>query len=205
MSFRRALGSQPPLRASSSVEGSATVGPEATTLGSSPATSETASVTTRAGWAAANALGFAAGDEPGQPEDAGRGRNHPWPLFAHPKGREFVDFDEDLQIRDITDAAVEGYDDIELLKRYSTVGMGPSQGRHSALATARLIAKATGRTVAETGVTTARPPFTAETLGVLAGRGFEPERLTAMHHRHLEAGAQMMTAGLWWRPAYSWR
>ncbi len=23
-----------------------------------------------------------------------------------------------------------------------------------------------------------------------------------MHHRHLELGAQMMPAGVWWRPAY---
>jgi sarcosine oxidase subunit alpha len=80
--------------------------------------------------------------------------------------------------------------------------MGPSQGRHSALATARLVARATGKTVAETGVTTARPPFTAEKLAVMAGRSFEPERHTAMHHRHKELGARMMPAGLWWRPPY---
>jgi sarcosine oxidase subunit alpha len=36
----------------------------------------------------------------------------------------------------------------------------------------------------------------------MAGRVFDPERRTAMHHRHLELGAQMMPAGLWWRPAY---
>jgi len=128
--------------------------------------------------------------------------NHPWPIFQHHQGRDFVDFDEDLQIKDIVNAVKEGYAELELVKRFSTVGMGPSQGRHSALATARLVAKSTGRSVAETGVTTARPPFTAEKLGVLAGRSFDPERHTAMHHRHLEAGAQMMTAGLWWRPAY---
>jgi sarcosine oxidase subunit alpha len=132
----------------------------------------------RAGWRAAGALGLKAGSEPEVPADKGQtGANHPWPIFPHARGRELV-------------------------KRFSTVGMGPSQGRHSALATARLVARATGRSVAETGVTAARPPFTGEKLGVLAGRGFEPERLTAMHHRHLERGAQMMTAGLWWRPAY---
>ena len=37
---------------------------------------------------------------------------------------------------------------------------------------------------------------------MLAGRAFEPVRHTAMHHRHLELGAQMMAAGLWMRPAY---
>jgi hypothetical protein len=39
-------------RASASVDGSGTVGPEPITAGSSPGTSEIASVTTRAGWAA---------------------------------------------------------------------------------------------------------------------------------------------------------
>ena len=51
-------------------------------------------------------------------------------------------------------------------------------------------------------VTTQRPPYTPEKFGHMAGRVFEPERRTAMHHRHLELGAQMMPAGLWWRPAY---
>ncbi len=157
----------------------------------------------RAGWRAAIALGLDAGAEPAASGERGAaGVNFPWPIFPHPKGKDFVDFDEDLQVKDILNAAADGYSELELVKRFSTVGMGPSQGRHSALATARLIAKATGRSVAETGVTTARPPFSAETLGVLSGRSFEPERLTAMHHRHLEAGAQMMTAGLWWRPAF---
>ncbi|MFQ6017451.1 MAG: glycine cleavage T C-terminal barrel domain-containing protein, partial [Kiloniellaceae bacterium] len=137
---------------------------------------------------------------PAPGEDGAGGVNAPWPIFPHPKGKDFVDFDEDLQVRDILDSAAAGYAEPELVKRFSTVGMGPSQGRHSALNTARLIAKANNRSVAETGVTTARPPFAGEKLGVLAGRSFEPERLTAMHHRHLEAGARMMTAGLWWRP-----
>ncbi len=156
----------------------------------------------RAGWRAAQGAGLEPGEMPPSVPADGAGVNAPWPIFSHPGGKDFVDFDEDLQVKDILNAAADGYSELELVKRFSTVGMGPSQGRHSALATARLIAKASGRTVAETGVTTARPPFAGEKLGVLAGRSFEPERVTAMHHRHLEAGAQMMTAGLWWRPAY---
>ncbi len=156
----------------------------------------------RAGWRAASALGLNAGPEPQAPTGAPARVNHPWPIFPHPRGKDFVDFDEDLQIKDIVNAVKDGYRELELVKRFSTVGMGPSQGRHAALATARLVARETGRTVAEIGVTTARPPFGPERLGVLAGRSFEPERLTAMHHRHVEAGAQMMPAGLWWRPAF---
>ena len=128
--------------------------------------------------------------------------NHPWPFVKHPKGREFVDFDEDLQIKDIVNATRMGYRDIQLVKRFSTVGMGPSQGRHSALPTARLVAKATDRSVNETGVTTARPPLTPEPLGLLAGRRFHPLRRTPLHDRHLGLGAQMMPAGNWQRPAF---
>ena len=156
----------------------------------------------RAGRAAAGSLGFDAGDVPAMPDERGRGRNHPWPIFPHPKGKEFVDLDEDLEIRDLLDAADEGYADVELMKRYSTVGMGPSQGRHSAVNALRIAAQATGREPAQTGTTTMRPPVTGETLGVLAGRGFEPVRLTPMHHRHVEAGARMMVAGDWMRPAF---
>uniref|UniRef100_UPI000F085738 2Fe-2S iron-sulfur cluster-binding protein n=1 Tax=Pseudomonas viridiflava TaxID=33069 RepID=UPI000F085738 len=79
--------------------------------------------------------------------------NFAWPIFPHPKGKDFVDFDEDLQVRDIVNATRIGYRDIQLVKRYSTVGMGPSQGRHSALPTARLVAASTQRSICETGVT----------------------------------------------------
>ena len=128
--------------------------------------------------------------------------NFNWPIFKHPKAKEFVDFDEDLQVKDIVNATRIGYRDVQLVKRFSTVGMGPSQGRHSALPTARLVANATDRTVSETGVTTARPPFNAEKLAVIAGRSFDPYRQSAMHHRHVELGAKMIPAGSWQRPAF---
>jgi sarcosine oxidase subunit alpha len=128
--------------------------------------------------------------------------NHPWPIFPHPKGKEFVDYDEDLTIADIVNATGDGYEHIQLVKRYSTCGMGPSQGRHSALAAARIVAAATHRTVAQTGVTTARPPFSAEQLGHSAGRSFYPARRSNMHYRHIESGAEMLQAGAWFRPAF---
>ena len=155
-----------------------------------------------AGWRAANALGATTGSEPPPVECGGNEQELVPPVRVHPKGKDFVDFDEDLHVADIANAVAEGYSELELVKRFSTVGMGPSQGRHSALNTARIVAQETDRTLAEVGVTTARPPVYGERLGVLAGRSFDPERHTAMHHRHLEAGAQMMTAGVWWRPAY---
>jgi sarcosine oxidase subunit alpha len=157
----------------------------------------------RAGWAAAREARLPGGAEPPVPIDRGAlDQTHPWPIFPHPKGKDFVDFDEDLQVHDLLDGIADGYDDIELLKRYSTVGMGPSQGRHSAVAAVRITAEATGRDLATMSVTTQRPPYTPEKFAHLAGRVFEPARRTAMHHRHVEAGARMMLAGLWYRPAY---
>ena len=154
-----------------------------------------------AGGAAADQLGLSA-PAAGRAFAAEARVNFDWPIFPHPAGKDFVDFDEDLQVRDIVNATRHGYRDVQLVKRFSTVGMGPSQGRHSALPTARLVAQATGRNVSETGVTTARPPFVAEKLAHVAGRGFDPYRQTAMHQRHLELGAKMMPAGVWQRPAY---
>ena len=154
----------------------------------------------RAAQQALNNLGLTA-DAP-TPVYCDKKVNFDWPIFSHPKGKEFVDYDEDLQAKDIVNATRLGYRDVQLVKRFSTVGMGPSQGRHSALPTARLVANATDRTVTETGVTTARPPFAPEKLAHVAGRIFDPYRRTAMHQRHLELGAKMIPAGIWQRPAF---
>jgi len=156
-----------------------------------------------AGWSAANMAGFNEGAQAElsklQPPVE---QNHAWPIFSHPQGKEFVDFDEDLQIADIQRSVAEGYDDLELVKRYSTVVMGPSQGRQSALNNLRIATKAAGKTLQGQSITTQRPPFHPETVQILAGRSFQPLRRTAMHYRHIEADAQMIPAGMWSRPAY---
>ncbi|MHB0973786.1 MAG: FAD-dependent oxidoreductase [Thiobacillus sp.] len=127
---------------------------------------------------------------------------HPWPIVPHPKGKNFIDFDEDLQLADLENAIQEGFDNIELMKRYSTVGMGPSQGKHSNMNALRVLARATGSTPGEVGTTTARPFFHPVPMSHLAGRGFTPERRTPMHAIHAAAGAVWMPAGAWQRPEY---
>ena len=86
----------------------------------------------RAGVEAAVALGLSA--DAGMPvaDTEAEAASCVLPLEAHPKGRDFVDFDEDLQIKDLINATREGYRELELVKRFSTVGMGPSQ-RHRPL------------------------------------------------------------------------
>jgi sarcosine oxidase subunit alpha len=128
--------------------------------------------------------------------------SHEYPIFPHPQGKEFVDFDEDLQLRDLVNAFQEGFDSSELLKRYSTVGMGPSQGKHSNLNAMRILARLRDESVETVGGTTSRPMFHPVPLAHLAGRAFYPQRRTALHEEHAALGAVWMPAGDWQRPEY---
>ena len=127
---------------------------------------------------------------------------HPYPIFPHARGKEFVDFDEDLHVRDLENACQEGFDSSELLKRFSTVGMGPSQGKHSNMNALRILARLRGEAIERLGTTTARPMFHPVPLAHLAGRGFTPERRTALDAEHETLGAVWMPAGNWRRPEY---
>jgi sarcosine oxidase subunit alpha len=123
-------------------------------------------------------------------------------IFPHSHGRDFIDFDEDLQVKDIQRAVAEGYDDLELVKRYTTAVMGPSQGKQSALNSLLVASKTVGRSLDTMSLTTQRPPFHPEPIRLLAGRPMHPLRRTAMHYRHQELGAQLTPAGSWLRPAW---
>lgn len=128
--------------------------------------------------------------------------SHAWAIAEHPAGKNFVDFDEDLQYKDFVNAVQEGFDNIELLKRYTTVGMGASQGKHSNMNALRILARITNKSPSEVGTTTARPFFHPVPLSHLAGRGFTPERQTPLHSRHAALEAKFMSAGMWQRPEY---
>jgi sarcosine oxidase subunit alpha len=114
--------------------------------------------------------------------------------------KKFVCPCEDVTLKDIGRAVQEGFDHIETLKRYSTVTMGPCQGKMCAMNAVAACARATGRTISETGTTTSRPLIQPVSLGALAGPHLEPTRLTPLHHRHLGLGAEMMDVGQWKRP-----
>ncbi len=156
----------------------------------------------RAGLAAAAHCGVQVKALPPIPPRQGPSLSHPYPIVPHPQGKNFVDLDEDLQLKDFENAVQEGYDNMELLKRYSTFGMGPSQGKHSNVNVARILARLRGEKLAATSLTTARPFTTPVSLGHLAGRIFSPHRQTPMHQRHQQAGAKFMYAGNWLRPEY---
>jgi sarcosine oxidase subunit alpha len=112
----------------------------------------------------------------------------------------FVCICEDVTTKDVKRAIAEGFDTIELAKRYTTVTMGPCQGKLCQLPSIRLYADEVRAYESDLGTTTARPPWTPVELGLLAGRHFQPARRTSIHFRHEEAGARMMWAGPWKRP-----
>jgi sarcosine oxidase subunit alpha len=115
-------------------------------------------------------------------------------------GKAFLCTCEDITADDVAYAVDEGFDHAELVKRYLTVSMGPCQGKMCSRVAGELCAAATGRTLAATGATTARPPVLSVPLGVLAGRRLEPVQRTPMHERHERSGAVWMDAGTWRRP-----
>jgi sarcosine oxidase subunit alpha len=167
----------------------------------------------QAGFAGARATGGAAADRAALDQDRARLRDRPAPPPAaappaiardrNNAGKAFVDLDEDVTTKDIALAAAEGYDSIELSKRYTTVTMGPSQGRFSQLASIRALGAHTGLTLGEVGMTTARPPWVSVPLGELAGRPFEPAKRSAIHGRQREQNATVRWAGDW-RRAYDY-
>ena len=111
-----------------------------------------------------------------------------------------VDFSEDVSSKDLIQASKEGFDSIELMKRYTTVTMGPSQGKLETVNAASVLAEANGVTMAEIGTTVWRPPYAPISLGALAGRIHEPVRRSALQDWHDAHGAAPLLAGQWLRP-----
>lgn len=116
--------------------------------------------------------------------------------------KRFLCFCEDVTDEDLETSIAEGYNSIELLKRYSTISMGPCQGKMCSQNAIHLCARANEWTIEQTGTTTARPPMKPVKLGALAGQHMEPVQVTAVHDWHLRRGAKMMVAGLWLRPEH---
>lgn len=118
-------------------------------------------------------------------------------------GKAFVDFQNDVTVRDITQAVSEGMQSIEHVKRYTTTGMATDQGKTSNLNALTIAARALGRSVPQVGLTTFRQPYTPVTFGTLAGgaRGalFDPVRQTPARAGAEALGAVFENNGQWKR------
>ncbi len=117
-----------------------------------------------------------------------------------PGKKKFVCICEDVTEKDLHDAIAEGFDEMQTLKRYSTLSMGPCQGKMCLKAAIGICAAHTGLSINETGTTTSRPPVHPVPLGALAGPPHMPIKLTPLDQKHRELGARMMDLGPWKRP-----
>jgi sarcosine oxidase subunit alpha len=122
---------------------------------------------------------------------------------AYPDSKRcYTCFCEDVTTTDLRTAIQEGFDQIETLKRYTTVSMGPCQGRMCQISAIGVCARETGRSMGDTGVTTSRPPNPSVSLGALAGPRHPPVRRSPLHHEHEALNAVWMNMGEWKRPRY---
>jgi sarcosine oxidase, subunit alpha len=163
-----------------------------------------------AGARAAMLCGVGTGEPPPMPEIEDEEEAVPGPLslpgLSHPGSRAFVDLYNDVTAADIALAAREGFEAVEHVKRYTTLGMGTDQGKTGNILGLAILAATTGRGIGETGTTTFRPPYVPMAFGLLAGRErralSDPVRVTPMHEWHLGAGAVFEDVGQWKRPRY---
>ena len=168
----------------------------------------------QAGAAAAAAAGIGADDVMGPAHEVEEAAEEPtMPLWLVPTGKpvtrgskRFVDFQSDVTAADIAVAANEGYESIEHVKRYTTLGMGTEQGKLGNVNGIGILAETLGGEIEDVGVTTFRPLYSGVPYGAIAGSEagdlFDPVRTTAIHGWHVEAGAEFEDVGQWKRPWY---
>ncbi len=117
--------------------------------------------------------------------------------------RAWLDQQNDVTVKDVKLANQEGFRSVELLKRYTTMGMATDQGKTSNIAGLAILAEEAGKTIPEVGTTIFRPPYTPVPIGALAGRArgkdFRPYRLTPSHEWAKENGATFVEVGNWLR------
>ena len=117
------------------------------------------------------------------------------------KGHCFVDFQNDVTRADLELAVREGYDDVELVKRYTTLGMGTDQGKTSwvnAIAELERITVSDAKTI---GHTSFRPAYSPVSIGALVGAEVDqfmtPIRQTPFHEAFIDQGCVFQNSGEW--------
>jgi heterotetrameric sarcosine oxidase alpha subunit len=122
------------------------------------------------------------------------------------KGKAFVDYQNDVHLKDLGLAVSEGYGHVELAKRYTTNGMATDQGKLSNINAIGILAEARKVSPADVGTTTFRPFYTPLSFGALTGaskgRHFQPVRKSPLHDWARKNGAVFVETGLWYRSSW---
>ncbi|MDX0321819.1 sarcosine oxidase subunit alpha family protein [Sinorhizobium meliloti] len=128
--------------------------------------------------------------------------------FFHVPGRKraWVDFQNDVTVKDIKLAHAENMRPLEHLKRYTTLGMATDQGKTANVIGLAVMSELTGKSIQETGTTIFRPPYTPVAFAVLGGGDltphFPPSRLTPTHDWAEAQGAVFDQFSPWRRADY---
>ena len=122
------------------------------------------------------------------------------------KGKAFVDFQNDVTRSDIEQAVREGFDDVELMKRYTTTGMGTDQGKTSWANAGSVFYQCMENPPEKNCHATSRPPYSPVLFGGLTGartaQNMSPVRRTPFHRAFEKAGCVFQTSGDWLYPGY---
>jgi len=122
------------------------------------------------------------------------------------KGKAFVDYQNDVHLKDLGLAVSEGYGHVELAKRYTTNGMATDQGKLSNVNAIGILAEARKVSPADVGTTTFRPFYTPLSFGALTGaskgKHFQPVRKSPLHDWAKKHGAVFVETGLWYRSSW---
>lgn len=169
----------------------------------------------RAGSHAARAIGLAPVENcvpvPGSIHDSRAvSALKPWwhtPAYANidRSTQQWIDLHHDVSLADVALATREGFESVEHLKRYTTIGMAPDQGKTSNVNALAVLGQLTDRVPGQVGTTKYRPPFHPLTLAAIAGSSVDGlshryRRLPVSSHEAL--GAVLEDHSGWLRPAY---
>ena len=123
------------------------------------------------------------------------------------RGRKrFICFDEDVTVKNIYQACDLGFENPELVKRFTTAGLGPGQGNIPGHNLPMVLAQYIQQQEdSKTTIlpTTIRPPLAPAYLATYAGKGRIPDKRTPLHETmEKTAGAVFRKAGAWKRVRY---
>ncbi|MBB3612328.1 sarcosine oxidase subunit alpha family protein [Rhizobium sp. BK602] len=152
------------------------------------------------------AIGFAKVEPAFAPVEDGQTVATPLWYVKGGKGKAFVDYQNDVNLKDLGLAVREGYGHVELAKRYTTNGMATDQGKLSNINAIGILAEARGMSPGEVGTTTFRPFYTPVSFGALTGssraKHFQPARKSPLHNWAKKNGATFVETGLWYRSSW---
>jgi len=120
--------------------------------------------------------------------------------------KRFICFDEDVTVKNIYQACDMGFENIELVKRFSTAGLGPGQGNipgHNLPMILAQYLQQYGKSSINILPTTIRPPLVPAFLATYAGKGYDPVKKTPLHETmEKTSSAVFRRVGPWKRVRY---